>query len=116
MELPSDYFLMQLIEASRHGFYSNVRQPTARPALRRRPSRGFFGSAAGKALDPRGSCYAAFMDKPQDTPTLPGYYRHKAAEARQAAEERQRERSRSGCTARLAISMSWPMPLTEQDK
>ena len=32
--------------------------------------------------------YAALMDKPQDTPTLPArYYRQKAVEARQAAEE-----------------------------
>ena len=53
------------------------------------------------------------MDKPQDAPTLPArYYRQKAARARQAAEEA----TRSGCRARLAVSISWPMLLTELAK
>jgi len=57
------------------------------------------------------------MDKPQDTPTLPArYYRQKAVEALRQQKKRQRQPSKSGCTARLAISISWPMPLTELGK
>jgi len=52
------------------------------------------------------------MDKPQNTPTLPArYYRQKAVDALRQQKKRQREPSKSGCTARLAISISWPMPL-----
>jgi hypothetical protein len=53
-------------------------------------------------------------DEPQETPALPArYYRQKAAEARRAAEEATTRAIKERLHGSAAISISWPMPLTE---
>jgi hypothetical protein len=77
------------IETSWRGFYSNVRQPTA-PASVKKVSLAVVSFAQRPRTLPSRVAPAMLrlMDNPEDTPSLPArYYRQKAAEARQAAEE-----------------------------
>jgi hypothetical protein len=78
------------------------------------PRIGFFGPVAGKAPDPRALAMLLLTDEPQETPALPArYYRQKAAEARRAAEEATTRAIKERLHGSAAISISWPMPLTE---
>ena len=92
--------------------------PLPRPASRSRPRSVFFGPAAGKAPDPRAPCYAAAHGPAprHANGRRRGIIARKLPRLARQQKKPQRELSRSGCTARLAISISWLMPLTELSK
>ena len=109
---------MPPIQTSWSGFYSNVRQPTAPASVRKASLAPIFLTHRPGKLPIRGAllCCGSWTSRKTRQRCRLGIIARKLPRLARQQQKRQREPSRNGCTARLGISISWPMPRTELGK